>query len=67
MYTLTAFSPNSALKFDWPKKYQPMIVENAKKNMHTAMKIGRRAAEGLAEGGLGQRRAGHALRDQAVP
>ena len=40
LYTGSSFSPNSALKFDWPKKYQPMIVENAKKNMHTAMKIG---------------------------
>ena len=40
LYTGSIFSPNSVLKFDWPKKYQPMIVENAKKNIHTAMKIG---------------------------
>ena len=40
LYTGSSFSPNSALKFDWPKKYQPMIVEKAKKNMHTAMNTG---------------------------
>ena len=40
LYIGSSFSPNSALKFDWPKKYQPMIVEKAKKNMHTAMNTG---------------------------
>ena len=40
LYTGSSFSPNSALKFDWPKKYQPMIVEKAKKNMHTVKLTG---------------------------
>ena len=40
LYTGSSFSPNSALKFDWPKKYQPMIVEKAKKNMHTVTLTG---------------------------
>ena len=39
LYTGRAFSPNRALKLDWPKKYHPMMVENAKKNRQTATKM----------------------------
>ena len=37
-YTFTAFDPNKYLIFASPKKYHPMIVENAKKNIQIAMK-----------------------------
>ena len=40
LYTGRAFSPNRALKLDWPKKYHPMMVENAKKNMQMAINTG---------------------------
>ena len=35
-YILVAFLPNSALTFCSPKKYQPMMVENAKNSIQTA-------------------------------
>ena len=38
-YTFTAFGPNRYLIFACPKKYQPIIVENAKKNIQIAIKI----------------------------
>ena len=53
-YTGAAFCPNRYITFIFPKRFQPSMVENAKKKRQTATKYRAEALpEDAAEGGSG--------------